>query len=497
MASRVRWLSAVAFAAVLFSFSPALADEPGDLAIGDGKTGLPEIGRVHVATTRPAHLTLAGGGGYGFTESVPGGSAGSHHRLTGSLAAAYQPLPFLSASLMLDGRWDKHPDDVLGSSAGANGEPRLVVRGAKNVHRSFVVGAELGLTVPGAEAPSLRFDASTLAATLLATFAPTQDLAIAFNAGFRLDGSSNVIVDRRRLRFGDRLTLAASDANAVLLGLGGMKRIGRVELLADVSWDVLVGADAPSAFDSPLRLGLGGRLHLTDAIQVELRPEVGLSGRPNQGPADPFVPIEPRVSVLGGVRFTLPFDKAKPPTPDDGHSTSGGQAPSSTTGLIRGQLTVDGKAAPIANAQIAVTNDRGQERVVESGGDGTFSIPDASAGAAKIAVKAQGYEDATSDVTVEAGATTTVSIAMKRVIKAGQLRGLVRSFTGKPLAATIRVEPGNLEAKTDSDGTFQIDLPPGSYEVIIAAPGHAGQRRPVQVEENGVTILNADLRLGP
>jgi hypothetical protein len=72
----------------------------------------------------------------------------------------------------------------------------------------------------------------------------------------------------------------------------------------------------------------------------------------------------------------------------------------------------------------------------------------------------------------------------------------VRSFNGKPLPATIKVEPLGLEAKTDADGTFQIDVPPGSYEVIVVSPGFAGQRRPVQVEENGVTILNADLRPG-
>jgi hypothetical protein len=125
-------------------------------------------------------------------------------------------------------------------------------------------------------------------------------------------------------------------------------------------------------------------------------------------------------------------------------------------------------------------------------------VNDVRAGSAHVIAKASGYDDATVETTIDANARTPVviEIVMKKSIKPGQLRGLVRSFNGKPLAATIRVEPIGIETKTDADGTFQIDVPPGAYEVVVAAPGHTGQRRPVQVEENGVTILNADMRPG-
>jgi hypothetical protein len=116
-------------------------------------------------------------------------------------------------------------------------------------------------------------------------------------------------------------------------------------------------------------------------------------------------------------------------------------------------------------------------------------------------VKAAGYDDASADTTLVDDATAArpavvLPLVMKKAIRPGQLRGLVRSFSGKPLAATIRVEPIGVETKTDADGTFQVEVPPGSYEIVVGAAGHAGQRRPVQVEENGVTILNADLRPG-
>jgi len=78
----------------------------------------------------------------------------------------------------------------------------------------------------------------------------------------------------------------------------------------------------------------------------------------------------------------------------------------------------------------------------------------------------------------------------------GQVRGLVRSFSGAGLRARIRIEPLGKEIQTDAAGNFQLDVPPGTYEVVVEASGHAAQRRHVQVPEDGVVILNADLLRG-
>jgi hypothetical protein len=82
------------------------------------------------------------------------------------------------------------------------------------------------------------------------------------------------------------------------------------------------------------------------------------------------------------------------------------------------------------------------------------------------------------------------------VLPSGQVRGLVRAFDGKAIAARITVEPGGHQTRTDAQGFFQIDVPPGKYEVIIEAKGYAAQRRGVEVEKDGVLILNADLARG-
>jgi hypothetical protein len=75
----------------------------------------------------------------------------------------------------------------------------------------------------------------------------------------------------------------------------------------------------------------------------------------------------------------------------------------------------------------------------------------------------------------------------------GEVRGLIRSFNGKGLAAAIRVEPIGVETKADAQGAFTLAIPPGDYEVIIRADHFKDQRRKVHVYLNGVTILNAEM----
>lgn len=503
-------------------------DVPGDVAgaVGASASGLPGIGRVAVAAPKELpHAAVAASVGYAFTEALPGDSSG-HHRASGTFALMAQPLRFLAASLTLDGRYDTHPADALGSSSSTVGEPRLIVRANEALGSSFAIGAQLGLWIPGAEAPSLRPDASTLDALLLATYAPpASGLAIALNAGYRVDRSANVLDagERPRLRRGDRLSLRLSDFDAVLFGVGGSKRLGGahtpfapVEVLGELTWDVLVGKNAPAAIESPLRLGLGARYHMKEddeyfgALQLEARTELGLGHLPSMGPSDALVPVDPRFALIIGIRWAPALVvKVKPtrgagPGPDGAGGARGAGGLATAASSLRGRVTAAEGGAPIAGAHVTVVSDdpaSPNERGADTDADGSFVVAELRPGRAHVLVKAAGYDDASADTTLVDDATAArpavvLPLVMKKAIRPGQLRGLVRSFSGKPLAATIRVEPIGVETKTDADGTFQVEVPPGSYEVIVAAAGHAGQRRPVQVEENGVTILNADLRPG-
>jgi uncharacterized membrane protein len=159
-------------------------------------------------------------------------------------------------------------------------------------------------------------------------------------------------------------------------------------------------------------------------------------------------------------------------------------------GSVQGRVKSE-SGEPIANAHVTAG-----EGAADTTADGSFKIENVKPGRVRVAAKAAGFDDIGIDVDVEAKKIASAELVMKKTIKPGQLRGLVRSFNGKPLAATVRIEPIGTEVKTDADGTFSVDVPPGAYEVSVSAPGHAAQKRPVHVEENGVTVLNADLRPG-
>ena len=97
-------------------------------------------------------------------------------------------------------------------------------------------------------------------------------------------------------------------------------------------------------------------------------------------------------------------------------------------------------------------------------------------------------------VRVEPGQTLVVDVQLSPAARSGQIRGLVRSFDGKGLKSRIRVEPLGTQLSTDAAGSFSVDVPPGHYDVVIEAPGHGRQTRGVDVGEDGVVIVNADLR---
>lgn len=496
LATRVMRVLTAAFSTLLiFTYlvsGEARADEVADF-VGAGPSGLPAINRVAVAAPRPGfNATFAANGGYGYTEAQQGEN-GSHQRGFGTLGIALQPIRLVSAAFQLEGRVDSHPNDVLGSNTSALGEPRLVARVAESIGKAVALGAQVDWHLPGAQIPSLQPVASSFDGRLLATFVPAPNLAVAVNVGYRLDGTSELIDNVARIRRGDRISLGASAFDAIPLGVGVSKRLGNAELTGEVTWDILVGNKAPSAIESPLHLNAGVRYFITEGFAAEARADVLLSERPGSMPFDPVAPIDPRFGFSIGFRYTT----VRKPKPADLPTTYPGNAPlvtappgSATGGTIRGKITGD-KGEPVADATVSVG-----DKSVQTGADGSYVLNDVPLGKQSVSVKAPGFDDRTIDAEVVAGAPALADIATKHAIKPGQLRGLIRAFSGKPLAAIIRIESLGSETKTDQDGAFQINVPPGTYEVVVTATGYATQRRKMQVDENGVTILNADLRQG-
>src|SRR5204862_2545869 len=74
----------------------------------------------------------------------------------------------------------------------------------------------------------------------------------------------------------------------------------------------------------------------------------------------------------------------------------------------------DQSGAVLPKATVTVTNkDTGASRVVQSGGDGTFSVPSLLPGAYDVLIEASGFQPTITPVELPTGATATVKITLQ------------------------------------------------------------------------------------
>jgi hypothetical protein len=159
----------------------------------------------------------------------------------------------------------------------------------------------------------------------------------------------------------------------------------------------------------------------------------------------------------------------------------------------------------VAHAHLAVQTKGGAPAEATTDEQGRFEIGDLEPGPASIDVTADAYAPVTRTLTLSSSATGTpqgtadsgagaIEITIAKALPSGQLRGLVRDFGGKPVAAQIRLEPIGVDAQVGADGTFEVNVAPGAYDIVVHASGYIDQRRHVSVERDGVTMMNVELR---
>ena len=476
------------------------------LPTGDNSGAMPGIERVVLPGIDSPRLSLAATSGYGLTEAQQG-QDGSNHRLAGTLAIGAAPLPWLEGALRLDGRYDKHPDDAEGSDDGLVGDPRIELRFG-NRAGDLVYGADATAWFIGGDAPSVVLDATTVDLKALIGYAPIErGPTIALNAGWRFDQSANSVDRADTLRLGDRVGLGLSDSNALLLGVGVRQPVGKTEILGEVTGDLLIGADAPPVAQSPIRATAGARYWLSRRLAFSGLAEVVLSSRPDLGPTDPLVPIEPRVSVHVGLRYRIglkaetepqaqPVQPTPPPPsaeadqPEEQPETL--PPPTPEVHEIKGRI-VDEAGQPVPDAAVALKfGETAQECRTDAHGSFQFEVQQRGSG--QVSVESPGLDRVTMNVSVGDAAAELGGITLRPAVPAGELRGLVRGLDGEPVPAEIVVGGTEIALETDAQGRFSVEVPPGSYVVEIKADGFVGQRRRVTIENRGVTVLNADIR---
>ncbi len=477
------------------------ADDQVPIPSGVASDGLPGFFNLGIPYTNSRQLSVAGTARYGIIESI-GPISGRHHELGGTLAVGGVIIPWISAALLFDGKYQKHPNDAQGADSSFIGLPVIKLRSGAPVGRTLLLGGEFAVCIPGDKPPSLKFNAAILTARVLATVVSLAPFYVGATVGFRLDNSGNIAPAYDSLRPGDRVALGISSYHAVVFGLAMAYQFRKFRFILEGDSLKYISGDAPFS-QSPTRITAGARYRATDALQFDLYTETIAGKRPDVSTDSPLLPIFPRFSIFVGLRYTLGGKPEASPTQQiDGMNQlqSGDEKKKPVTepikpptGTVLGRI-LDAEGLPVADATVCAQGKDGTETTGVTDAEGTYRIPDAPVGAVTVTVTAEYFETASFNVDVTEGGTAEAApVTLVQSKMGSQIRGLVRDQKGNPLPANIRILPGKLKTRTNNDGFFEVDVVPGDYTVEISSTGFVRQNRAVTVGDNSVVILNVDL----
>lgn len=490
---------------------PSEAGPLSEPELGDTSDALPGVHRVGVAGLAGPRASTSFNLLYGFTEPQNGASA-SHQRLGGSLAAAVAPWSFAALGVRADFRHDIHGSDFDGKDSGSIVDVTPLLRLGGVVGKGFHLGAEARVKLPGATVGESGGPDPEIDARALFAYSGLPTWVFALHGGYKLGHDGDRLAEAESMRAGDRVALGLSEFDAIVLGIGLVKTVGKSELLGEVTSEMLLGSGAPDFLESPLRAAAGIRHPLVRNLWLSAIVEAALAGRPPSLASDPLAPVEPRVQALLGVtwRFLAPKEPVAAATPEPQHEVQqkpdvapdkpAEQGPPPViTSSVR-VTVVDYKNHPISDAEVTIDlpeadQEEGSSRRVPLDDRNVYVIGEIPIGEVDITVKAELLKAQTQTIVLKESEPTELEFKLEKADNVGsQLRGLVRSYSGEGVNASVRVEPGEQRATCDADGSFELDLPPGVYQVIIEAEGYRSQRRTLRVRKEGVTVLNADLQ---
>ncbi len=472
-------------------------------------------GGMHVtsAITLPAGAVEVGTiDGYGHSSGLLS-STHKFDRALGSLAVAYAPLDILTIGLSLDGRYDKHfgagfEDD------GYVGDPRLMVRVAKGFGTAHV-GAQLGLWVPGKNAPSVSGSATSVDLRAIASI-PAGPAMLSVDVGFRLDNSSKSAADLGQLSLSDRISLGVSDYNELFGGAHVTIPAGKAWVGLEGSIEAFLGSppsDRPMATldDGKIivRGTLTGGYHFTDEWSLlaflDVAKSPGITAAQVMSENIPIVPYEPNFTFGIGLdgRFGGPKRDTHIRVNDCAKTNTCEAKAVDEFADVSGQVTDDG-GTPIVGAKITVklskitgtgaTDDKGNYTVSK------LKIGETKAGktelddtGAEINVEVDQKKPGRATLTLAKGPNTVPVIKLDPLLPPGTFSGFIHDAkTGKGIAnATITI--ADKKTESDPEGAFKIELPPGSYKASFTAKGFAPQELEIVIDPNGINIKNVDL----
>ena len=455
--------------------------------------------------------------GFGYRKGLLGPNE-RFGRALGDIAVAYAPSDMLAFGLSLDGRYDRHYGGNPSPDDGYVGDPHLLARVAKAVGKNHF-GAQLGVWIPGKNAPSVAASAISFDIRALGTFAAGPAM-LSISAGFRLDNSAKSVDDVTKLSLQDRVSLGASNYNAVLAGAQLAIPAGKAWIGLEASMEAYIGSPPTGQADLAegtmlLRGGAVAGVKLNDQwsavafLEGAKSPGILLTQVMNAN--IPIVPYEP--VITGGLGLEARFGgpkKGSDIVEKDCHKHNPPDCAAVKVPLtadISGTV-VDEADKPVVGAKVSVTLKNSQVPAVATDEKGQYAFKSVPIGAnvdnvpkleetgIDVSVEVEGKKPGKGSIAqVAPGANTVPTIKLEPVLPPGQLKVLVRDLkSGKPVAnATVAVAPGDKKFESGADGVGALDLQPGQYKITVTAKGFANQELDVTIDPNGVVFKNIDL----
>ena len=207
--------------------------------------------------------------------------------------------------------------------------------------------------------------------------------------------------------------------------------------------------------------------------------------------------IPPLINVMLGVTVRLPIRSEEGPTPDVGAPE--GDEPDVPAPEVQQPGRIAGRVVcgtePCGDGPLVEVVGSGASPFAVDAGAGTFVSTELPPGTYRVVARLPGAEDQAQEVVVQAGARAEVTLTFPATEpEATGIRGRVTDFNGQPVQAVIRIPNLDIEIQSDEQGQFQVDAPPGAYQVIIWSPAHQTQTVRAEVTPRGVVVLNVELR---
>lgn len=494
---RFAWVSVVPMLLVASAQAqPEVAAQVPPAPVGSelpvGQSALPGGLVVADAAVLPAgRFGLMGLAGFGYRDEVL--DAGDRlRRGVASLGLSYAPVRSFAFGLSLDGRYDSHSS----GDDGYVGDPRLFLRLALG-RRRLSYGAQLTVWVPGKEAPSFAFDATSVEARALLSAALGPATA-SLNLGARLDNSDSSVDDPRSLSPQDQVSLGVSAYHAAVAGARVFMPLGRGFISGEAAAEVFLGDGAPDATVRALAAAgvrIAPSVSLLGYLQLASAPDARAAMMAQQ--PLPLVPYE--TAVTFGLGLETRFGGEAPPPSRNVVTVEPLVQPEPPAQPKRAELAgavLDDAGAPVAGAKVELVRDGKVVATIATDAKGKYKLPDLAPGPATLRVAMPGKEPHETPVELVAGANAAPKVQLDPELPPGELRGNVRTRVGgKPIAgAAVAVAPGGHTTVTGADGSFAFEVPPGKYTITTTAEGYAPQQIEAVVDQDGVTVkfINLD-----